>query len=68
MIEKNKTILRINKELEKDNKNYIQMLEIASKVSVKKHLKTVADNNLSFVEAVYKDYLEKRIDKKKLWK
>lgn len=64
MIEKNKTILRINKELEKDNKNYIQMLEIASKVSVKKHLKTVADNNLSFVEAVYKDYLEKRIDKK----
>ena len=62
-IEKKNTITRINKELEKDNLKYVQMIEIASNISVKKYLKAVVDNNLSFVETVYKDYLEKKITK-----
>lgn len=63
-VEKKKTIARINRELENDNLKYVQMVEIASNISVKKYLKAVVENNLTFVETVYKDYLEKKITKK----
>lgn len=62
-MEKKKTIAVINNELKKDNNKYRQIIEIASNVSVKKYLKAIADNNMSFVEGVYKDYLERKISK-----